>query len=290
MRVQTRRAILAAGIAAGLVAGAAHFIVHPGTEEPAGAALFVGEVLLLSALGLYYAIWVEGRRKARIALFLACLVLLAWSIEAVALRSGLLGGGYSYRAKLLQPGLGGVPLMVLLAWALFGLLSSSITRFLLNGVAARTPCAPPRLPALGLAMLVNGAVMLGIDLAVEWHFSGAAGFWAWKPPAGGPAYLLDGVPWGNFLLWAAVGVAAQALERLTGTVASASAPAGAAGFPLRAAPALGFALLLAVGAPLNLAAGAPGGALACGAGFLAVAARLAVLVRARGRGNLRAFG
>ena len=132
--------------------------------------------------------------------------------------------------------------------------------------------------------------MLGIDLAVEWHFSGAAGFWAWRPATEGSP-LIDGIPPGNFLLWFAVGCAVPVLERLAGA-ALGRGPRGDAKpeFLLRVSPALGFALLLAAGAFLDLGAGAPIGALACGAGFLAVAARLFRLKRTDRRESVRASG
>ncbi|MGB9005970.1 MAG: hypothetical protein WCB96_09620, partial [Candidatus Aminicenantales bacterium] len=122
------------------------------------------------------------------------------------------------------------------------------------------------------------AVMLGIDLAVEWHFSGAAGFWTWHP-AEGVTPTLSGVPAGNFLLWFAVGCAVPFVESLAGADRREER---AAGFLLRASPALGFALLLFAGTLLDLATGATAGALACLTGLVAVTARL-VRLRAQAR-------
>ncbi len=280
MSIKTRWMILAAGLAA----GAFKFALHPDAASPAGAALFLGEILILLALALRYAALVEGRPGLRTAAFLALLTILVWAAEAVSMKTGFLGGGYSYGAAVLDPGIGGVPLLVLLSWALFGLLSGSVTRVL---------AGENRFPSLGLAALANGVVMLGIDLAVEWHFSGAAGFWAWgtNQAAGtGGATLLDGIPPGNFLLWFAVGCAVPVLERLTGAESRGPRGDSKPGFSLRASPALGFALLLFAGIFLDLAAGAPIGALACGAGFLAVAARLVRLKRSAGREDVRLSG
>jgi uncharacterized membrane protein len=286
---KARRALLAAGLSAGLAAGALRFVLRPDAASPAGAALFVSEVLILFALGLRYAIRVESRRAFRTAAFLTCLVILVWAAETVSMKTGLLGGGYIYGAALLRPGLGGVPLLVLLSWALFGLLSGSITRVLVGEAPRDRSGRPSRLPALGLAVLVNGAVMLGIDLAVEWHFSGAAGFWTWRSAEGSPM-LLNGIPPGNFILWFAVGCVVPLVERLTGAEGRESQGESKPEILLRTAPALGFALLLFAGVFLDLAAGAPIGALACGAGFLAVAARLVRLSRPARRGRFRVSG
>lgn len=276
-------------LAAGLAAGALRFAVRPDAASPAGAALFLGEILILFALALRYARLVEGTPPLAIAGFLAGLLVLVGAAEAVSMKSGLLGGGYAYRAPILSPGIGGVPLLVLLAWALFGLLSGMTTRVLLSERPPRRPGESAQPPALGLAVFVNGAVMLGIDLAVEWHFSGAAGFWSWRPEKGSRA-LIDGVPAGNFLLWFLVGCAVPLLEKAAGLGPRGRKGAEAAGFALRAAPAFGYALLLAAGIPLDLAAAAPLGALACGAGCAAVTVRLAGLRRAGRRPGLRASG
>ncbi len=280
-----RRTILAAGLAV----GALRFAFRPDAVSPAGAALFLGEILLLFALALRYARRVERTPPLAIAGFLAGLLALVGTAEIVSMKSGLLGGGYAYGAPILDPAIGGVPLLVLLAWALFGLLSGMTTRVLLGERPPRRPGDPARPPALWLAIPVNGVIMLGIDLAVEWHFSGAAGFWSWRPEEGSRA-LIDGVPAGNFILWFLVGCAVPLLEKVTGMGPRGRKGVEAARFALRTAPALGYALLLAAGIPLDLAASAPLGALACSAGCVAVTARLGGLARAARRRDLKASG
>ncbi len=121
-----------------------------------------------------------------LALFAVSLV-----IESLGQRSGLPFGDYSYGSEL-RPQLGGVPLIVPLAWIAMGLPSWEIGRSL-----SRSPV---------LRALAGGWALMAWDLFLDPLMTNY-GFWIWV--RSGPAW--QGIPIVNFLGWFVAGTLLCAL-------------------------------------------------------------------------------
>ncbi len=117
---------------------------------------------------------------------LAVVLIGAWLIEYIGSTTGLPFGAYHYTEQL-QPQLGGVPLLIPLAWLM--MLPAAWT------VAALL--APHNRIAF---TAVAGAALTAWDLFLDPQMV-AWGFWTWHTPGG---YF--GIPWLNFLGWFASGM------------------------------------------------------------------------------------
>lgn len=111
----------------------------------------------------------------------------AWLAELVGSRTGFPFGSYSY-SPMLQPQLGGVPLLVPLAWLMMLPPSWAVAQAI---VGPRTLDRGSRLLRAALAALAFTAW----DLFLDPQMAGW-GFWTW--PEGGPFF---GVPLTNYLGW-----------------------------------------------------------------------------------------
>lgn len=116
----------------------------------------------------------------------AGVALLAWIFEYVGHTTGFPFGDYFYTANL-QPQIGGVPLLVPLAWLMMIPPAWAVAQILVPNFARR------RWLFIGVAMLAFTAWDLYLDpQMVSW------GIWVWPEPG---AYTYFGIPWTNYAGW-----------------------------------------------------------------------------------------
>jgi hypothetical protein len=232
-------------------------------DSPASQIILFGPIVFLFTSHIRYMKQVEGRSFRRLLPYAAMLWAGTWMIEAAGVWSGL----YEYQKTLLGSiRLGPVPILIPSVWLLFCWLAASIIHFLKSGSGA-----PQAVPSLLSESLATAWVLVSIALAIEWHFSGLIGLWNWVETPGG--MKIDGVPAVNFLIWFAVGMISPVLQRI--------GRAPRIGYRtdsqfLRSLPVLGFGLVLAFNAGLNLVRGFPW---AAALGALSVSILAAALVR-----------
>ncbi len=116
----------------------------------------------------------------------AIVAILSWGAEFIGHRTGLPFGAYHYTDQL-QPQIGGVPLLIPLAW--FMLLPSSWVMAQLI-VGRRT-----NWQKYALFVLVSAAALTAWDLFLDPQMV-AWNFWVWENPSG---YF--GIPWSNYFGW-----------------------------------------------------------------------------------------
>ncbi|MGV9775029.1 carotenoid biosynthesis protein [Streptosporangium sp. NPDC003464] len=168
-------AVIAAQVASGL---------HP---RPIGLAGVV--VLLLTASALAFAARAHPLPRAAAALGAAAVT--GYAAEWVGVRTGLPFGDYGYTG-LLRPQLGGVPVVVALAWGGMGLAAHATA-------AAAAPGS--RAARIGLGALALTAWDLFLDPQMV-----RLGLWTWHDPG-----LYRGVPAGNFVGWLVVSLLVMAV-------------------------------------------------------------------------------
>ena len=112
-----------------------------------------------------------------------------WLVEFIGVRTGLLFGRYSYTA-LFQPQVGGVPVLIPLAWMMMLAPAWAVAEMILQDWRARLGRWYPLIFA-SLAALAFTAWDLYLDPQMV-----ARGLWVWESPQG---YF--GIPWMNFLGW-----------------------------------------------------------------------------------------
>ena len=110
-------------------------------------------------------------------------VSLTWLVEFIGQRSGLPFGDYAY-TEVLQPQLGGVPLLIPLAWLMMLAPAWGVAEILLG----------KRRHPLSFALLAGLAFTVW-DLYLDPQMV-ARGLWVWAQPGG---YF--GIPWSNYLGW-----------------------------------------------------------------------------------------
>jgi len=120
-----------------------------------------------------------GRATARI---VAIVVPLAWLVEFVGSTTGFPFGAYHYTAAL-APHLGGVPLVIPLAWLMMLPPAWAVAQHLTGGTNTWR------------FVLVAAAAFTAWDLFLDPQMVGW-GYWVWEEPGG---YF--GIPWVNFLGW-----------------------------------------------------------------------------------------
>ncbi|GAA1735913.1 carotenoid biosynthesis protein [Luedemannella helvata] len=225
-------------------------ICYPLTTGAVRAALVVVTVLLGFAASLAHAITARGARAGAALLGVAAA---GFAVELLGVRTGVPFGGYDYAASL-GPQLGGVPLLIGLAWAWMAWPAWLAAGRLVTGRSVRA----------GVARVVVAAVALAAwDLFLDPQMV-ADGHWVWHDPD--PALPgVTGVPLGNYLGWLLV-----ALIVATGlTVALGHARPSATDAPMLALYLWTYASsVLAHAAFLSLPASAAWGAL--GMGLVAV--------------------
>ncbi|MBW8485495.1 carotenoid biosynthesis protein [Actinomadura parmotrematis] len=149
-------------------------------------------VVLLAGCAAAFAASAYGRRGA---VAFACAVAVGYAAEWIGVRTGLPFGAYHYTG-VLRPQIGGVPVIVALAWGGMGLAAHAVGAAAARGVP-RLVCGALALTAWDLFL---DPQMLRLDL------------WRWHEP--GP---YRGVPLGNFAGWLLVSLLLMALiDRLAG--------------------------------------------------------------------------
>lgn len=136
-------------------------------------------LLVASVLGVLLQAWGIGRTVRLLVIILPT----TWAIEWIGSTTGFLFGHYHYTI-LLQPQLGGVPLLIPLAWLMMLPPAWAVAAVITRG-------------RLGWRfVLVSALTFTAWDFfldpqMVNW------GYWVWEQPSG---YF--GIPWLNFLGWA----------------------------------------------------------------------------------------
>lgn len=127
----------------------------------------------------------------RILITIATIFIFTWSIELLGVTRGIPFGKYSYTHEL-QPQVGGVPLLIPLAWIMMLAPAWGTTHAILRNAHSR----------LGrwywlIFAFTSGAVFTAWDLYLDPQMV-ARGLWAWDNPG-----LLNffGIPWSNYLGW-----------------------------------------------------------------------------------------
>ncbi len=117
-------------------------------------------------------------------------VALGWAVEYLGSQTGFPFGHYDYTSRL-QPQVGGVPLLIPLAWLMMLPPSWAVASWI-----APVPGEDKQgLKGWFLFALVASLAMTAWDLFLDPQMV-AWGFWVWEQPSG---YF--GVPWINFLGW-----------------------------------------------------------------------------------------
>ncbi|MEV0625155.1 carotenoid biosynthesis protein [Nonomuraea wenchangensis] len=184
------RAARAVGLAA-LAAMVALQVASGISAEPVRFTGIVVAVLAVSAIGFAAAGW--GARRTLAAF--GAVVAAGYAAEAVGVRTGFPFGEYHYTG-LLWPQLGGVPVVVALAWGGMGLAA--------YGVAAAVATGGPRIA-------VGAFALTAWDLFLDPQMVGL-GLWTWAEQG---AYR--GIPLTNFAGWLLVSALVMLLlERILG--------------------------------------------------------------------------
>ena len=133
-------------------------------------------------------ILVFGLGWARALAISGLVISLGWLVEAVGHTTGFPFGDYHY-TDILQPQLGGVPLLIPLAWMMMMPPSWAVAHSITRRMTGRK-----RLVAfVGVTMLAFTAWDLFLDpQMVGW------GLWVWDDPSG---FTYFGIPWSNYLGW-----------------------------------------------------------------------------------------
>ncbi|MEU4833482.1 carotenoid biosynthesis protein [Streptosporangium sp. NPDC023615] len=150
--------------------------------QPRPIALTAVVVLLLAGSALAFASTTHG--AVRTAVAFAGVVVTGYAAEWVGIRTGVPFGGYHY-TDVLRPQLGGVPVIVALAWGGMGLAAHAVA-------AAVAPASRVARVALGAAALTAWDLFLDPQML-------RLGLWVWHDP--GP---YRGVPLSNFAGWLVV--------------------------------------------------------------------------------------
>ncbi|RKR87222.1 putative membrane protein [Micromonospora pisi] len=167
-------------------------IGYPLTEGRDRARLTVATVVLGYLLSVGHALLSRGARTA------AVLILVTtgggWAVEALGVTTGFPFGDYDYSGQL-GPKLGGVPLVIPLAWTWM-----AWPAWL---AAVRLTRPGPRRVALAALGLATWDLFLDPQMVAE-------GYWSWHRPT--PALPgVAGVPVGNYLGWLLVAVLLMAV-------------------------------------------------------------------------------
>ncbi|MFF0578129.1 carotenoid biosynthesis protein [Streptosporangium saharense] len=189
-------------------------------------------VLLLTVCALAFAVGTYGPFRASAALCVA--VAAGYAAEWVGVRTGLPFGGYDY-TDVLRPQLGGVPVVVALAWGGMGLAAHA------TALAATTVLRGGRVTRI----VLGACALTAWDLFLDPQMT-RLGLWTWHVP--GP---YRGVPLSNFVGWLLVSLLVMVL---IDAITAGGAPASTGLVSLYTAMALmetvGFAVVFAPPDPL----------------------------------------
>lgn len=176
----------------------------PFTESPAFTIVAWGTIPVL--LLVLHAFWTLTVRRGLFFIALAGLTGLAFEIAGVRYGT-VFGGQYEYHTT--QPLIQGVPLLVILYWAIFIYLGYAITTSFAYWQNKAKPSIHNGKPALLLALIAgDGIVVTAIDLFLD-PIKVRAGAWTWLH---GGVYF--GVPLRNFVGWFVVTIIVTAIFRL----------------------------------------------------------------------------
>ncbi|WP_063630177.1 carotenoid biosynthesis protein [Pseudofrankia saprophytica] len=134
--------------------------------------------------------------------YLVLTIGLGFAAEVVGVRTGWPFGRYSYTGGL-GPEIVGVPLLILLGWAMMTYPALLFARWLTH----RQGDTPGTRGHDALTAIAGGVLLAGWDLFLDPRMV-AEGFWGWAP-GGGPA--LNGIPLTNAVGWLCVGTVLVAL-------------------------------------------------------------------------------
>jgi uncharacterized membrane protein len=127
-------------------------------------------------------------RPSRTAGFFAISAVIAYILEEIGVRTGLIYGAYHY-SDLLGPKLGHVPIIIPLAWFMMMYPAWTVAHALLSGVDTQA------FPGRTAQALVAAGVITGWDMVMDPGMT-AGGNWIWEQ---GGAYF--GVPLHNYFGW-----------------------------------------------------------------------------------------
>ena len=117
--------------------------------------------------------------------------LMAWALEFLGSHTGFLFGAYAYTDKL-QPQLGGVPLLIPLAWMMMLPPAWAVAQRLVG----QGTSWPGRLCFIAVSALAFTVWDLFLDpQMVTWDL------WRWASPGGGFPASYFGIPWTNYVGW-----------------------------------------------------------------------------------------
>jgi uncharacterized membrane protein len=147
--------------------------------------------VVMQSLAVWIILWRgNGIRFALWSILL--ILLLAWMVEFIGSTTGIPFGRYSY-TNALQPQLGGVPLVIPLAWMMMLPPAWTIALLVINSRTISPPL-PVRLARAGVAAIAFTAWDLSLDpQMVSWCF------WRWSSPG-----AFFGIPLVNYLGWLVV--------------------------------------------------------------------------------------
>lgn len=160
----------------------------------------IGFTLLFTAFSLLHAASRLGWPRALV--FLTVCAVVSWCFEAVGVETGLVYGAYHYSDRL-GTKLGGVPIIIPLAWFMMVYASWVVSCVLLQGVG--DPASGTRTAA---RIIVAAMAMTAWDTVMDPGMA-RAGIWTWEH---GGAYF--GVPIRNYAGWLATTVTVYAVTEL----------------------------------------------------------------------------
>ncbi len=152
---------------------------------------------LQAAAGLLILIYSFETRKALI--IAGVVVVAAWLVEYIGSHTGFPFGAYHYTSAL-QPQLGGVPILIPLAWLMMLPVSWGISSVLVGNRGKL------------IFLIVNALIFTAWDLFLDPQMVGW-GFWVWHDP---PAFNYFGIPLTNYLGWLLASMAITAAAMLAG--------------------------------------------------------------------------
>ena len=120
---------------------------------------------------------------------LAVIAVFTWAIERLGSSRGIPFGEYSY-TQAIQPQLGGVPVIIPLAWAMMLIPAWAVSQAILEPSRGRLGRAYPLVFAV-----LSGLAFTAWDLYLDPQMV-SRGLWVWE--AGGSYF---GIPWSNYLGW-----------------------------------------------------------------------------------------
>ncbi len=139
--------------------------------------------LLLQAI-VTFIFLVNAAEQKSVLITAIVILVLAFIVELIGLKTGFPFGDYSY-SKILAPSAFGVPLAISLSWFSVVVNSYFAARFLVDESKVMS------------RLLVSGLIILGTDILLEPFASSFNGFWVWTAGS---------VPLQNYVSWFVIGL------------------------------------------------------------------------------------